>query len=276
MEQRTVHFDSDLLVEAYQFKGIKQEFPNHFHEFYVVGFIEKGCRFLSCNHKEYHVDKNDLLLINPYDNHFCRQIGTEALDYRSIHINPERMKRLSEVIIGKDRLPVFRENVIPNYTGVQELKKLHQLISTKEDSLEKETYFTLFLEDILKQYADYGLTEPVNILGIDQLCSYIEAHYAEKLSLELLSQLSHMNQFTLIRHFTKVKGVTPHQYLTTIRVGEAKKLLEQGAAPIEVALNTGFSDQSHFSRKFKNLIGVTPKQYQAIFQSEVFDDSFKK
>ena len=70
---------------------------------------------------------------------------------------------------------------------------------------------------------------------------------------------------TLLRAFTRSKGITPYRYLETIRISEAKKLLEQGIAPIEAAAMTGFADQSHFTNYFKDFIGLTPKQYQRIF-----------
>ena len=41
-EQRHVHYDRDLELEAYQLSGIVQKFPNHFHECYVIGFVEAG------------------------------------------------------------------------------------------------------------------------------------------------------------------------------------------------------------------------------------------
>ena len=43
-ETRTVKYDTELKVEAYSFKGIMQKFPNHFHDYYVIGFIESGER----------------------------------------------------------------------------------------------------------------------------------------------------------------------------------------------------------------------------------------
>ncbi|MDF2594926.1 MAG: AraC family transcriptional regulator, partial [Clostridia bacterium] len=61
---------------------------------------------------------------------------------------------------------------------------------------------------------------------------------------------------------------TPYSYLQTIRISQAKKMLEQGISAVEVALRTGFSDQSHFSNFFKKLIGVTPRQYMRIFLTE--------
>lgn len=64
-ETRTVKFDAELKLEAYRFEGIMQKFPNHFHEHYVIGFIESGRRYLSCKNKEYITEPGDLLLFNP-------------------------------------------------------------------------------------------------------------------------------------------------------------------------------------------------------------------
>lgn len=94
MEQeiRTVKYDGDLKVEAYNFQGIMQKFPNHFHEYYVIGFIEKGRRYLSCKNKDYMIEPGDFMLFNPRDNHTCEQIDGKTLDYRCINIQPEIMK----------------------------------------------------------------------------------------------------------------------------------------------------------------------------------------
>ena len=47
-ETRTICFDSDLQLEAYRLEGIVQPFPNHFHEYYVIGYMVAGERYLSC------------------------------------------------------------------------------------------------------------------------------------------------------------------------------------------------------------------------------------
>ena len=70
-EIRTVVYDDELRIEAYRFEGIVQPFPNHFHEHYVIGFIENGERCLSCKNQEYTIKKGDIVLFNPGDNHAC-------------------------------------------------------------------------------------------------------------------------------------------------------------------------------------------------------------
>ena len=67
------------------------------------------------------------------------------------------------------------------------------------------------------------------------------------------------------RAFAKSKGVTPYSYLENIRIGKARKLLEQGVPPVEAALQTGFSDQSHVTNYFSRFIGLPPGVYRDIF-----------
>jgi len=98
------------------------------------------------------------------------------------------------------------------------------------------------------------------------ICDFLEKNYMKRVTLDDLSNLTGLSKYYLLRSFTKQKGITPYSYLETIRIDKAKKLLEQGELPIDVALQTGFTDQSHFSNFFKKFIGLTPKQYMNIFK----------
>ena len=74
-----------------------------------------------------------------------------------------------------------------------------------------------------------------------------------------------MLKSTLIRAFTKQKGITPYRYLENIRINEAKKLLAKGVSPVDAAIQMGFSDQSHFTNYFSRFIGLSPGAYRDIF-----------
>ena len=271
-EERTVCFDRELKIEAYRFKGIMQKFPNHFHEHYVIGFIEKGQRYLSCKNKEYTTSTGDLLLFNPFDSHTCEQIDDKVLDYRCINIKPEIMKKTVFEITGKNYLPKFNQPVIFRSELVPLLQELHYIIMEEELDFKKEELFFFLIEQLIEEHTEPNLQsnlENTNI-EIQAVCDYLENNYAEHIVLDELSTIAGMNKDSLLRNFTKLKGITPYRYLENIRVNKAKKLLEKGVEPIDAAIQTGFVDQSHFTNFFKNFIGLTPKQYQNIF---INDDS---
>lgn len=271
-EERTVCFDKELKIEAYRFKGIMQKFPNHFHEHYVIGFIEKGQRYLSCKNKEYTIGTGDLLLFNPFDSHTCEQIDNKVLDYRCINIKPEIMKKTVFEITGENYLPKFNQPVIFRSELVPLLQELHHIIMEEELDFKKEELFFFLIEQLIEEHTEPNLQlnlEKTNI-EIQSVCDYLENNYAEHIALDELSTIAGMNKYSLLRNFTKLKGITPYRYLENIRVNKAKKLLEKGVELIDAAIQTGFVDQSHFTNFFKNFIGLTPKQYQNIF---INDDS---
>ena len=122
---------------------------------------------------------------------------------------------------------------------------------------------------MLEQLVAAGISKTsieVKAPPVRRVTEHLLGHYTEKVTLEELAAVACMNKYSLLRLFTKTEGITPYRYLETIRIGKAKKLLAQDLEPAEVALMTGFSDQSHFSKFFKEVIGLTPGQYRNIFK----------
>lgn len=265
-ETRTVVYDDELRIEAYRFEGIVQPFPNHFHEYYVIGFVEKGERSLSCKNQEYVIQKGDIVLFNPGDNHACAQIDEGTLDYRCFNISKEVMLDWAEEVTGKRELPGFSPNVIHDEEAVCYLRPLHELVMKGSCEFGKEENLLLLLSLLIQQYGrPFENCIPECRDEIERACTFMEQHYAERIYLDQICRHAGLGKSALLRAFTRSKGVTPYSYLENIRIGEARKLLEQGVPPIEAALQTGFSDQSHFTNYFNRFIGLAPGVYREIF-----------
>ena len=274
-EQRHVYYDRDLDIEAYNLSGIVQKFPNHFHEYYVIGFIEGGKRHLWCKGKEYDTSAGDLILFNPRDNHYCAPVNGELLDYRAVNIKPEVMSRAVKEITGEAYMPYFTETVVYKSDIAQSVQDLYRAVLNDAPLLEKEETLFFLLDQILREYAsDF---ESADVLRpnrqIQSLCQYMEEHFAENVTLDELLSMTDFGKSYLLRSFTRQTGVSPYRYLQTIRLDKAKRFLEEGIAPIDAAGMAGFSDQSHFTHFFKEFIGLTPKQYQRIFQDKEKDSN---
>jgi len=268
-DKRKVRFDNDLKIEAYHFEGIMQKFPNHFHEYYVLGVVVRGRRWMICKNREYIIDAGDLVLFNPFDNHACEQVDDKALDWRCLNIEKEVMGRVVEDITGRNDLPIFTSNVVRQSDAASVLLDLHEMIMNETKDFSKEENFYFLIEQLIVNYTTPTVEELAQVSGeIQAACEYMENNYTETITLADLSRVSGLNKYTLLRNFTMQRGITPYQYLSTIRVGKAKKLLQYGVSPMEVAFQSGFTDQSHFTRFFKNFIGLTPKLYQDIFSEK--------
>ncbi len=234
---KTVCYDEELGIEAYWFEGIIQPFPNHFHDYYVIGFIESGSRCLSCKNKEYAIKAGDVLLFNPNDNHGCSQIGNEALDYREINIPSDVMFSLVKEFTRKDIVPVFTENVIYDNELKNSVKLLHKMLMEEAESFEKEELLYLLVSMLVERYLeDNRVMLPECSEHIEFACRFMENNYSESISLNQLCEYSRLGKSTLLREFTKLKGVTPYRYLQSVRIGKAKELLEKGISPVDAAL----------------------------------------
>lgn len=269
-EIRTICFDAQLKIEACRFEGILQKFPNHFHDHYVIGFIVNGRRLLRCNRQECMVCRGDIMLFNPHDAHRCEQADKNALDYRCIHIQPDVMRQTVYEITGQNYLPRFTPPVLFRSDLASSLRELHLMILQERITFEKEELFFFLIEQLIRDYSEPvpAQAPETGVPEIQAACSYLEAHYADAVSLDELSAAAGLSKYHFLRLFTKEKGITPCSYLEAIRIGNAKRLLEGGMPPVEAAFQTGFSDQSHFTNFFKRLTGLTPRQYMRIFVSD--------
>ncbi len=273
-EKRVALFDPELKVEAYQFQSVMQAFPNHFHEHYVIGFVERGNRNLKVRKTCHFIVPGNLLLFNPGENHSCESRDDQPLDYRCINIQPDVMAKAAREIFGIDCQPLFEQPVVYQSEFIPELRELHGMILQGESGVRKEERFYFLLEQLLREYAATGSAEQSEPLRaeIQAVCDYMTAHATEQISLDTLGSIAGLSKYHLLRAFTKETGITPYSYLETIRIDLAKSLLRQGTAPAEAALAVGFSDQSHFTNAFKRFIGLTPGQYRRVFAENRAED----
>jgi AraC-like DNA-binding protein len=92
---------------------------------------------------------------------------------------------------------------------------------------------------------------------------YLSEHCTDGFDLGRVAEASGLSKYHLDRVFKQSTGLSPSRYMTNLRLDKAKLLLTNSLTPIaDVAVELGFSDQSHFTHVFKRFIGVTPKAYR--------------
>ena len=119
--------------------------------------------------------------------------------------------------------------------------------------------------------ADTGAVATAGRMGfysraVAEAVRYMQDNYSREATLSDIAAAVHLSPFHLTRLFKQTLGVAPHQYLIQVRVNSARSLLTAGSGErslAEVASAVGFADQSHLTRHFKRLLGVTPKQFRA-------------
>jgi len=108
-------------------------------------------------------------------------------------------------------------------------------------------------------FATGGLTPR----ALQRVRDYIEAHLAENIELQALADIAELSRFHFARMFKQSVGTPPHYYLMRRRLERAQKLLAESKLSIaQIALESGFSEQSHFSRRFRLFFGLTPRAFR--------------
>ena len=235
----------------------------------MIGFVEDGQRILSCRNKDYSIECGNVVLFNPGDNHGCVQSDEGTFDYRGFNISKGIMLDLAEEVTGRRELPGFSKNVIYDDEITCYLRPLHEMVMIGISDFGKEENLLFLISVLIQKYGQpFENCIPECPQEIERACEFMQQHFSERIYLDQICRYSGLSKSTLLRAFTKSKGITPYRYLETIRINKAKKLLEKGIAPIEAAIQTGFSDQSHFTNYFSSFIGLAPGVYREIFSEK--------
>lgn len=134
-----------------------------------------------------------------------------------------------------------------------------------DDPLKAESETILFVAHLL--YDLFKIDAPGRQLKGDDtdvsiIKAYIDQNYSEQIHLDDLSELSGKSKFSLLRKFKEVYKLTPHAYLLNERINSAKQLLLKGETVAQTAAMSGFFDQSHFVKVFRQYVGMNPIEYK--------------
>lgn len=243
----------------------KDAFKNHTHDEFSIGFIDSGRTSFVLAGETYNAHGGHLILIPPGAVHACNPDPDSNMAYHMFYVDPAWLESVAGEVFGREvGLPVFPSPVVDDPAQVDLWRTLHKVIVDGSGQLEKETLLVQGLADLISRHAEFGQAE--DPADAHEAVALVKTHLSEKLSdkvsLDDLAEVAHLSRYHLLRVFQDAVGLPPHAYQNQLRVDLGKKLLADGMAISQAAVEAGFVDQSHFSRVFKQLTGATPKQYQ--------------
>jgi AraC-like DNA-binding protein len=249
----------------------RNAFHKHTHADCSVGLVCHGrTRFhlYTSPEQELLIRAQEISLINSGEVHACNPLPGSDLTYYMLYIRPAFMEEIAA------SLP----NASPGGGGfrfctplVQDRALFHSLVQTcqaifrRAGRLEIETGLFTGLTEIAMRFGTACAVprEPTAVEGLLQRsCDYLMDHLPAEISLQDLAALSGLSPYYFVRAFRSRYGLPPHTYQLQQRIELSKRLLSHGRPIAAVAAEVGFADQSHFTRKFKMLVGATPRQYQ--------------
>ncbi|MEL6399124.1 MAG: AraC family transcriptional regulator [Cyanobacteria bacterium J06626_4] len=250
--------DLEVLHATYR----HHRFPRHLHEEFCIGVITQGAEQVSYQGTTHLAAVGSLVVIPPEAVH--SNVAADATGW-SFRVCYPRATLFMQLGFGAS-LPCFQEPIITDPPLAQAFIYFHQLLSqaNPQTALAAESVLLTALAQLVQRHSQSRLTDKQGSesRAVNQIRDYLHVYYADKIVLQDLVELTGLSPYHLSRVFQRATGLPPHAYLIQVRVAKAKMLLAQGHLPAAVACEMGFTDQSHLTKTFKAIVGVTPKQYQ--------------
>jgi AraC-like DNA-binding protein len=274
----------------------------HFHDEYLVSYQLAGVEECHVSGKLQEFEPGDVVFLNPQQVHTGNERGSTTLEYVSIYIDPEVVRRLAEELGTPPSTPEFThiKAAAPGASAALGAKLLRLLAVARnagEAGLGRHAYddsnhprpkaladlpefagidVEAALQDVVAAaFEDHSnLRQPMmrstNRIGhrkIARTLDYIRALDPQanptNLTLDDLASVADLSKYHFLRQFSQVVGMTPGAYLRTLRLCHAARKLRTSQMPIlDVALSVGFADHPSFSRAFARHMGMTPSEYQ--------------
>jgi len=147
----------------------------------------------------------------------------------------------------------------------REVGALHQAIMTGAECLDIEQRVLQVFARLLalcRQPIPAASVQPENSPRLQRMLDFLHARQQERVSLSGLARIGQCSEMHVLRLFKGGVGMTPHGYLTQVRLEQARRLIAAGLPLADAALSAGFADQSHLTRNFHRRYGLTPAAYR--------------
>jgi AraC-like DNA-binding protein len=245
---------------------VTHAFPRHTHETFAIGVIEGGVQATDYRGATHIATAGDICLINPGEVHTGFSPHETGWTYRVFYPGVPLLEKAAEAVsLKQGRAPHFPSPVIRDKTLFRNLLQFLKSLESSDLSMEKESLLLSALAQMVARHADItdntGRYSQREERAVRAAREYMEAYFTENVPLSTLARIAGVSEFHLLRLFRAKTGLPPHAYLIQKRIDHARKLLSRQVPIVQVALETGFSDQSHFTRHFKRILGVTPGDY---------------
>ncbi len=223
----------------------------HLHpDRHTFSYIIDGGANLLHNRSVYKLEKGDLIIIPPYVAH--QTLIETFFHYKVIRVpklhsfvglenNELGLTILKNNLPYKDQYDQWFEAVRINTSGKHKIPTtFKQFLASEDDS---PSSFKVILKKALV---------------------HMEGNFHKKISVDELSDITHLSDSHFQRVFKANIGISPTRYLQNLRIEKAKELIKARNAFTDIAYDTGFFDQSHFNKYFKINVGMIPKRYADI------------
>lgn len=228
-------------IEIIYCRNSEISYPEHNHiSNYTIGLVLEGSIQLKRNNTIIECREDEYFIIPPYEPHAVKPVCGKY--------------SMLTICIGKDFVKEYdSKSALPIFQGLAEFLLIKNMINTEHIKTSSNIINILF-QSIVS--AEESIDEAIMASR-----NFLENYTENLVNIEKLSQKMFVSKYHFIREFKKNVGLPPYRFQMQNRIRKAQHLLAINSNFTEVALATGFYDQSHFIKSFKKIVGVTPSGY---------------
>ena len=259
-DDRIIHDPALAGLERIDVAISRYSYAPHRHDSYAIGvtlagiqsFFYRGARRISTPGR--------CLILHPDEVHDGAAGDAGGLHYRMLYLDPARLvEALAPLGAG---LPFIREPVIADPA----LRLLSLSILDIDDacsaSLRLDGLVAELAPVLLRLAGQAGRRQGASpTRRMHAIRDYLDANRFRQVNSGDLEAVAGLDRFTIARQFRRQFGTSPHRYLLMRRLASARERISLGQPLADIAADTGFSDQAHFSRHFKKTYGMTPGRW---------------
>jgi AraC-like DNA-binding protein len=245
-----------LLLERYDYEpGPAANIATHVHETYQIGLALAPAGEYRYRGATFRVPSRQLVIIHPGEPHAVRDIGPRVAraTYLMAYVHPSRL-----VGDGGTVLPFFTDPVGEE----RHVRRFVHLFEPSGTRLDQDVRIASLLSELYHRGAHRTSAWAAPDGALSRVRELLHDEPLADTSLAELASVAGLHPHHLVRAFGARYGIPPHRYRRLLRIELAKQRLSRGDPLSDVALATGFYDQSHFGRHFRRVVGTTPGRYR--------------
>lgn len=232
---------------------------------YQLLYIYEGKAHFYFDGVERIVNKGEMVLFRPYDHQSYFYFPKDKCQSYWVHFTGSEVDKILDYYQLPNKENIFYSSTSPEYKWLfeQMIRELQLCRANYQELLTMALrHIFLLINRYLKESKKSGISA---YNEIEHAIRYFNEHYKEDINIEDYAKSLHMSACWFNRRFKQVTKVTPLQYIISIRIANAKTLLETKDYNVaETAREVGFSNPLYFTRLFTKNTGISPSEYKKL------------
>jgi len=243
-------------------------FERHSHDCFAIGVTTYGIQRFRCKGQRYDSRVGDLVLFNPDEDHDGAPGSADGFRYLLWYVPAAFVRSCLDRDAGLRGTPYF---AAPQSTDRRMAaafgRRTLALLDSAGESLRAESLAGALIGTLLARYGErpqaaVDTPRRAGSAHLHRVKDYIHAHFQRDVTVAELAAVSGLSRAHLTRAFTAAFHMPPHVYLNSVRIAQAQALIRRGLPLAATAIECGFADQSHLTRRFKGSVGVSPADWR--------------